>query len=147
MNEATILLILRLASGGLLLAFLGGLAWLVYQDLARTAVTLGREEAGAHGRLRVIATTERGPALETLLPLLPETRIGRAPGNHIVLDDSFVSAEHALLRRRDGRWWLADLDSRNGTLLNDLPLAETAVIAPGDVITIGEVALRLEEGA
>jgi hypothetical protein len=143
MNEATVLLMLRLASGALLLGFLGGLAWLVYQDLARTAAALAQEEE-VRGNLRVVASSERGPALETLFPLLAETRIGRAPGNNIVLDDGFVSAEHALLSRREGRWWLEDLGSRNGTLLNDLPLEETAVVGVGDVITIGDVALRIE---
>ena len=96
MSQATVLLMMRLASAALLLGFVGGLAWLVYQDLARTAAALALEQ-GVRGNLRVVTSSERGPALETLFPLLPETRIGRAPGNNIVLDDGFVSAEHALV--------------------------------------------------
>ncbi|MFN2181963.1 MAG: FHA domain-containing protein, partial [Candidatus Promineifilaceae bacterium] len=64
--------------------------------------------------------------------------------NTIVLEDAFVSAEHALLARRDAQWWLEDLNSRNGTLLNDLPLGESTVVSAGDVITIGSVQLKIE---
>lgn len=143
MSESTLLLALRLLSGGLLFAFLAALAWLLYRDLQQTAQVVLSEQ-GAAGHLRVLQTTEHGPLVGTLFPLLAITRIGRAPGNTIILDDSFVSAEHALLTRREKRWWLEDLQSRNGTLLNDLPLTETAVVVSGDVITIGDVRLRLE---
>jgi pSer/pThr/pTyr-binding forkhead associated (FHA) protein len=36
------------------------------------------------------------------------------------------------------------LGSRNGTLLNDLPLKEAAVITTGDIITIGSTQLKVE---
>lgn len=143
MSEATLLLILRLLAGGLLFAFLAALAWLLYRDLQQTALAV-QSEQGTQGHLRVLTTSLRGPAPDTLYPLLAVTRIGRAPGNTIVLDDDFVSAEHALLTRREKRWWLEDLGSRNGTLLNDLPLADTAVVVAGDIIAIGDVQLRVE---
>ncbi len=143
MTEATLLLALRLIGGAVLLSFLFGLAWLVYRDLQVTSRVLLSEQ-GAQGHLRVVHTAEAGPPLDALYPMLTVTRIGRSPVNTIVLDDAFVSAEHAVLERREKRWWLEDLHSRNGTLLNDLPLSETAVVGTGDVITIGEVQLRIE---
>jgi hypothetical protein len=36
------------------------------------------------------------------------------------------------------------LGSRNGTLLNGMPLTETAVVSSGDMITIGTVQLKVE---
>jgi predicted component of type VI protein secretion system len=72
--------------------------------------------------------------------------LGRAPDNHIVLPDTYVSSYHARLDRRDGEWWLSDLGSRNGTRLNDVPITKAVPLAHGDVIGIGQVELKLETG-
>ena len=48
------------------------------------------------------------------------------------------------LDRRDGEWWLTDLDSRNGTLLNGVPITKSVPLADGDVIGVGQVELKLE---
>ncbi len=44
--------------------------------------------------------------------------IGRAPSNHIVIDHSTVSGQHAVLLRAGDSYWLKDLDSTNGTQIN-----------------------------
>ena len=72
------------------------------------------------------------------------TSIGRSSNNVIVLDDGYTSGQHSLITRRGKLWWLEDLASRNGTLLNDAVLTETAVLSTGDVITIGNIKLKLE---
>ena len=143
MNDATVLFLLRILSALILLGFLAAIAWLIYQDLQR-ASSAATEEVRARGHLRVVASESATAAVGTIFPLLPVTRIGRAEYNTIVLEDAFVSAEHALLTRRDKQWWLEDLKSRNGTLLNDLPLKDAAVVSAGDVITIGSVQLKIE---
>jgi pSer/pThr/pTyr-binding forkhead associated (FHA) protein len=48
------------------------------------------------------------------------------------------------LHLRDGQWWLEDLDSRNGTRLNDAPITQPAPVVPGDVIGVGRVKLKME---
>mgnify|MGYP001547975069 FL=1 len=143
MNGAAILFLLRILSAIILLSFLSAIAWLVYQDLRRTASNT-LEKLQTQGHLRVLASDSKSAAEGTIFPLLPVTRIGRAEYNTIVLEDAFVSAEHALLTRREKQWWLEDLKSRNGTLLNDLPVYEATVISAGDVITIGSVRLKIE---
>jgi hypothetical protein len=143
MSEAALLVLLRLLSAALLLGFLIAIAWLIYRDLRQAAA--GRiEERTSRGHLRVLASESSTAAPGTVFPLLPLTRVGRSENNTIVLEDAFVSSEHVLLSRREGQWWLEDLDSRNGTLLNDLPLGEPAVVSAGDVITIGSVQLKIE---
>jgi pSer/pThr/pTyr-binding forkhead associated (FHA) protein len=77
-------------------------------------------------------------------PLTVVTGLGRALSNTIVIEDAFASSEHALLALRDGRWWLEDLDSRNGTQLNGERLNAPAIVATGDEIGIGGVRLRIE---
>ena len=48
--------------------------------------------------------------------------IGRASESDLVVADRFLSRKHAKLSRRDDRLFVEDLGSRNGTLLNDLPV-------------------------
>lgn len=77
-------------------------------------------------------------------PLRPVTSLGRGMANTIVLPDHGASAEHALISSRDGHWWLEDLGSTNGTFLNGVRLSAPAIIAPGDIIQVGHVQLKLE---
>ena len=70
-----------------------------------------------------------------------EKFLGRSPNACIRLDRSTVSQLHAKLREKDGLHYLADLDSTNGTFLNDEPLKEEAPLRPGDIIVVGDVRL------
>ncbi|MFO7679085.1 MAG: FHA domain-containing protein [Chloroflexota bacterium] len=143
MNPAVVLLLLRLLSAAVLLAFLVLFAWLIYKDLQVTTAVL-QQKRQSFGHLRVIASANGEPPINTLFPLYAITSIGRAQSSTIVLDDTYISQEHALLTERAGQWWLEDLNSRNGTLLNEMPLTETAVISSGDIITIGGIQLKVE---
>lgn len=151
MSIAVILLVLRLFSAILLLAFLGLIGWLIYRDI-RTVTAEASARQRQYGVLRVVASPDGtdkkaandGEAQPAVYPLLPMTSIGRAPSNTIVLDDSYASSEHALISLRGRQWWLEDLGSRNGTLLNGLPLKEAAVISAGDIVTIGDTHLKVE---
>lgn len=84
----------------------------------------------------------RGQALD----LMAVNSIGRAPGNGLQIDDEFVSARHAVLTRRDDRWWLEDLASTNGTYVNGRQVTGAAPVAAGDQVEIGRVRFRLEDG-
>jgi len=143
MTAELVLLIFRVVSGLLLLAFLGGLAWLIYRDMQITAAAIAEQER-PYGRLRIIANEAENPPVNTTYALLPITSIGRAASNTIVLPDGYASAEHALIIRRQGQWWLEDQGSRNGTLLNEVVVQKAAVISAGDVIAVGGTLLKLE---
>jgi len=64
--------------------------------------------------------------------------IGRAPSNHIVIDDPTVSAEHASLTKSPTGYCLKDLGSTNGTQVNGLSIAE-AELKDGAEIRFGYV--------
>lgn len=69
-------------------------------------------------------------------------RIGRALDNDLVLDHDSVSRHHAEVRRDQGRFYVTDLGSTNGTRVNGQPVgAET--LSPGALIHVGGIALRL----
>lgn len=67
--------------------------------------------------------------------------IGRSPASQLVLDHDTVSRHHAeLFLDPFGRFWVRDLGSTNGTLVNDEPIGEK-VLAPSDWIQIGDYVL------
>lgn len=72
--------------------------------------------------------------------------IGREPTNGVVIQDPMSSRRHCQLKREGSRFFLEDLDSSNGTLLNGRR-ASRVELAEGDRIEIGEVAVsfRLAE--
>ncbi len=60
-------------------------------------------------------------------------RIGRSPDSDVVLDYPMISWEHARIVQRNGQHILEDLNSRNGTAINELQNRITeAVILPTD---------------
>jgi predicted component of type VI protein secretion system len=72
------------------------------------------------------------------------TTIGRDAANAIHLADSSVSRQHAQIVRQASGYYVQDVDSQNGTLLNGQPLAAPTMLRPGDVLKVGEVVLACE---
>src|SRR5438094_949539 len=64
--------------------------------------------------------------------------IGSTPLNHIVIDDPGVSAQHAIVARVAGSYWLKDLGSTNGTQVNGVSISD-AELKNGDKIQFGTV--------
>jgi len=66
-----------------------------------------------------------------------EISIGREPDNQISLLDSLVSRRHCIIQKNGERFLLRDLDSRNSTFVNQVPVNER-LLADGDEIRIGK---------
>jgi ABC-type multidrug transport system ATPase subunit/pSer/pThr/pTyr-binding forkhead associated (FHA) protein len=81
-----------------------------------------------------------GPAVRT---------IGRTPGNDIVVSHPQVSSRHAHVEQSDGRVYVTDLGSANGTYVNGHRLApgQRVEIANGQKIYVGPMPLQLQLGA
>jgi transcriptional regulator with GAF, ATPase, and Fis domain len=88
-------------------------------------------------RPRLVVTA--GPAKDTVIPLTQEeASIGRDPNNAVAISDPSVSRKHCLLRREtDGRFQIADLESRNGTVVNGVTVKEQW-LRHGDEIATGD---------
>jgi hypothetical protein len=97
------------------------------------------EGRGARMALSVLNGGETSLLAGEALMLRPTTMIGRAAGNEIVIDDPHVSARHAEIQFERGQWWLRDLASSNGTLLNDKPVRTVVAVRSGDVLQCGRV--------
>ncbi|HEY9718644.1 MAG TPA: FHA domain-containing protein [Trichormus sp.] len=75
----------------------------------------------------------------------PSISLGRAPDNQVVLpDDGYASASHARIYWDQGRWWLEDLMSSNGTCVNDQLITTPRALEPHDVIKVGRTLFRIE---
>jgi transcriptional regulator with GAF, ATPase, and Fis domain len=89
-------------------------------------------------RLTVIT----GPAHGTTYQIAGDRfGIGRDPQNDFSVQDSSVSREHCVIVREAGGFFIRDLRSHNGTLVNDLPVKDQ-LLAHRDCISIGHTVLR-----
>ncbi len=84
---------------------------------------------------------EEGLTKGMVFPLESRLTIGRGEENDIRLSDPTISRHHTLIYLEDGRAVVEDMGSRNGTYLNGERVS-TSVLTSGDVIWVGDVALR-----
>lgn len=70
--------------------------------------------------------------------------LGRSPDADVRLDDRYASGIHARLFSRSGSYFVEDMNSTNGTLLNSQELHGEAELNPGDTIRIGDTEFRFE---
>ncbi|RMH20946.1 MAG: FHA domain-containing protein [Acidobacteria bacterium] len=90
-------------------------------------------------RLRYVVDGE-----ERLVPLAgSELRLGRSSDNEVLLPDYSVSRHHARIRRDGDVWWIYDLKSTNGVLLNQTPV-ESSPLAAGDRLRVGVFEIVVE---
>lgn len=86
-------------------------------------------------QLIVLSSSAKGKKLDLNRPL---TKIGKKEDNDLVLDEKTVSRNHVEIVQTEDSYLLKDLDSTNGTFINDIRVKE-AYLSPGDVIRIGTV--------
>ncbi len=71
--------------------------------------------------------------------------IGRATSSRIVLKDEMCSREHAEVFFADGRWYLRDLGSLNGSRANGHTVRDEVSLSPRDEIELGSTRLMFVE--
>lgn len=68
------------------------------------------------------------------------TRLGRSEENDLVIKEDSISREHAAIRFEDGEFIIYDLNSSNGTFINQKQIG-SRVLKPGTIIYLAEVAI------
>ena len=141
--EDALLLIIRLTLLAILYLFLWAVVSAVWRDLRRAPERAPASYALA-GMPRLHVVEPGGSTLNAgeVIDLQPMTSIGRGATNTLVVQDETISARHAAIEYRDGRWWLHDLDSTNGTYINRRRLAGTTELRPGDLRHFGRVGFQ-----
>jgi hypothetical protein len=65
--------------------------------------------------------------------------LGRNPACDCVVDQATISQIHARFSFKQGHWWIEDLNSTNGTFLNEERIITAVVLTPSDRLRFGEV--------
>lgn len=77
--------------------------------------------------------------------LLAQQTIGRLPSNEIAVSDTRMSRRNTRIVNRAGKWWVEDLDSKNGTYLNGESI-DKAPLTDDDELRVGETFFALVGG-
>jgi hypothetical protein len=127
-------------------------------DASREGATAREAAAPATGRKSMLLADKRkAPVVGWFVALTGEQRgqdfriregqntIGSAPDADIVLRDPAIAGKHVSLRYKDQKFTITDLDSTNGTFLNDRadPIAREE-LKDNDIVRIGEVSLKFK---
>lgn len=125
----------------------------IYQDLQVEACA-----SGGHALSSYVGSSEAKRAEPTLWLVVrmqggvvfhqpidrDETRIGRGPGNELVLNNLSVSRRHARIIRTNGELALEDLGGEGGVKLNDQPVKGTVPIGLGSMFEIGAYTITVD---
>lgn len=116
----------------------------------RTPVALDAEDPAdspaQHRSAPVTLVVLAGPLAGTQLNLQSSAvLIGRAPSCTLVLDDDYASGRHARIFPHDGRWFVEDLGSTNGSWLGDHRVGEPEPMNPGLQLKIGQTVIELRK--
>jgi pSer/pThr/pTyr-binding forkhead associated (FHA) protein len=129
-----LLLVLRLMMALAIYGFLGWGLVILWRDLKQQGEILSRQ------RVPVLQVNLlNGARRERFRFKTPEVIIGRHPGCEWILEHETVSSQHARLLYHHDQWWLEDLDSRNGTFLNEEKITSPVVLANADSVRCGQV--------
>jgi FHA domain len=152
--------LLKLCLLALLYLFLLRVVWAVGSQL-RTPAAIG-SGGGAVGRGGSAARSVKEPRAKrtrstvptqlvlrapadrsgTTYDLVDGLTIGRAVGNTVTLDDTFVSQHHARLVLGESGWVFEDLRSTNGSLHNGQRVGQPVDVRSGDRIQIGDTVME-----
>jgi len=70
-------------------------------------------------------------------------RVGRSPGNDVVIEHATISSKHCEIALGDGEVTVRDCGSTNGTYINDNPVME-AKLGAGQILRLGDVDFLVE---
>jgi hypothetical protein len=155
-DYAPISVALKFGFLAVLYLFLLWIARSALKDLRRTVTpapdATGFHQAPAHvgpqSATDAWLVAERGGGLASgeRFDLIGGLSIGRSAEADVRIDDRYASGVHARIFSRKGRTYIEDMNSTNGTLLNDATLHGEAELIDGDVVRIGDTAFRYEAG-
>ena len=138
------------------------LYFFVFRAIRSVALDVGWRKRGATNQMRTPAPSsaakptrggrpptqvvvhDAGGGKPTTTKLREPAEIGRGERCAIRLQDTYVSQVHARLYPKDGAWYVEDLGSTNGTLLNDRRVDAPLEVHAGDVVKIGKTVLELK---
>ncbi|MFN8398374.1 MAG: FHA domain-containing protein [Anaerolineales bacterium] len=135
--SGSVVLALRILTALALYGFLGWVLVFLYREVQRQGIVLANRRVPG---ISIMITPKGGTGTLRYFHQA-EITIGRDPGCDIPLPEDTISARHAHLTYHHNQWWLEDLASTNGTLLNDIRITTPTVITSGDELQCGATRL------
>ncbi len=138
-------IVLQYSLLGLIYYFLSKVIKIIYTDLDRLGqkkTSVGNEgnQSNFQKRANLLVVDSGHIRLsQSSFSLDDITYLGRNEQNEIIIDDSFVSHEHASINKAQQGYLLTDLNSTNKTYLNGQPIVDATLLKNGDLIKIGAV--------
>lgn len=74
---------------------------------------------------------------------IPEFILGRDPTCDFPLSDKTISIRHSKLSFHDKQWWVEDLDSTNGSFLNENLITNPVVLTNQDKLRLGQINISI----
>lgn len=135
--SAVLLLGLRIMAAIALYFFIGWTLYLLWRSLQQeTAFLASRKVTPIH-----LTIQTSGESSQTLRFTQGDILIGRDPECEVILDDAAASAHHARLTYHHNQWWLEDLQSTNGTRLNNEMVQTATIVVNGDTLQCGQTVI------
>lgn len=110
---------------------------LIYMDIKSVNLST-KQDGGAY--LKLLNNRSTLPfKVEEHYSLGSGLTLGRLMDNSVVLNNGFISKHHCEIIKDENEFFLKDLDSSNGTYLNNMKLVDVVKLKDGDRIGIGPV--------
>lgn len=136
---------LRYVVLGLLYVFVFLVARLIYREMkpapARQPATSARRDRMGR-RPSLVAYDAKGHKTRLDAFLGDQLILGRGPDCGVELKDEFASTLHAKIYCAEGRYYIEDLGSTNGTYVNGRRINSPAELRSGDSIKIGRTVME-----
>ncbi|WP_160677689.1 FHA domain-containing protein [Clostridium sp. C8-1-8] len=116
---------------------------IMYKDVKTGGKRRPSKSKKVHGIEVIKALENHDLKPGSVIPVMNSITIGRREDNSIVLNDQFVSGHHAKLYLRNDDFILEDLNSTNGTFVNDDKITGRVKLKVEDEIKFGGTIFRV----
>ena len=134
-----LVLIIRLLILILTYVFVGWIAYSIFTDLSKSSLK-GKPFHITPITLTIAQNDEKASRVFTS----PQITLGRDPANDYFVDHPTVSLRHCKLSFQGKQWWVEDLNSTNGSFLNDSQIESPNVLTDGDIIRLGDLCITIQ---
>lgn len=126
---------------GVLLSYLF-VGWIGYTIYLSLRINASGSEQVSHPPITL--TIDHEGISQSKQFLTPEVVIGRDPSCEFVIPDETISLRHCNLSYRNRQWWAEDLDSTNGSFVNESQIESPVVLIDGDTLRVGQVYIQIQ---
>lgn len=134
-----LVLIIRLLILLLTYVFVGWIVYTIFTDLRKGSLKVKPVQITP-----ITLTTAQKEEEKSKVFTSPQITIGRDPASDYFIDHPTVSLRHCRLSFQRKQWWVDDLNSTNGSYLNDSPIVSPNVLTDGDILRLGDLCITIQ---